>query len=219
MRWWRLEREQVVKKVRRRDRGRQWLREKKRVEGPSSEGEVASQGVQSEGDEAEVGEEGIGFQSLFKESDSEAASMVTVESGSEEECAMESEVEGRPVKRMAEEGIELERMVKGKKIRAEVRERWDLMRNISDSEESGSSPRYQVTSPNRVPYFSEMKSPPDEPPSGDLRRGAGRKKKCKDQIAIDCTLDRTEWFSQASGARLNRDKCDLKLYGQWTETE
>ncbi|KAJ8366205.1 hypothetical protein SKAU_G00150360 [Synaphobranchus kaupii] len=41
----------------------------------------------------------------------------------------------------------------------------------------------------------------------------------RDQKAIDCTLDRTEWFSRASGARLNRDKCDLKLYGQWTETE
>ncbi|KAJ8366201.1 hypothetical protein SKAU_G00150320 [Synaphobranchus kaupii] len=142
-----------------------------------SEGEVASQSFQLEGDEAEVGEEGIDFQSLFKESDSEAASMVTVESGSEEECAMEREVEGGPVKRMAEDGIDSARTVKGKKSRAGVRERWDLMGNISDSEESGSSPRYQADSPNRVPFVSEISSPPDEPPFGGLRRGAGRKKK------------------------------------------
>ncbi|KAJ8366206.1 hypothetical protein SKAU_G00150370 [Synaphobranchus kaupii] len=38
-------------------------------------------------------------------------------------------------------------------------------------------------------------------------------------VGLDAPVEMTEWFSRASGARLNRDKCDLKLYGQWTETE
>ena len=42
---------------------------------------------------------------------------------------------------------------------------------------------------------------------------------CTDRPSIDRTVNRTEWFGRASGARLNKDKCDLKLYGRWTEME
>ena len=42
---------------------------------------------------------------------------------------------------------------------------------------------------------------------------------CTDAPSLDRTVDRTVWFGEASGARLNADKCDLKLYGRWTPTE
>ncbi|KAJ8362401.1 hypothetical protein AAFF_G00375910 [Aldrovandia affinis] len=42
---------------------------------------------------------------------------------------------------------------------------------------------------------------------------------CTDATAVGRVLDRTEWFGRASGARLNRDKTTLMVYGRWTETD
>ncbi|KAJ8398706.1 hypothetical protein AAFF_G00419030 [Aldrovandia affinis] len=42
---------------------------------------------------------------------------------------------------------------------------------------------------------------------------------CTDATSVGRVLDRTEWFGRASGARLNRDKTTLKVYGRWTETD
>ncbi|KAJ8355174.1 hypothetical protein AAFF_G00088890 [Aldrovandia affinis] len=42
---------------------------------------------------------------------------------------------------------------------------------------------------------------------------------CTDATSVGRVLDRTEWFGWASGARLNRDKTTLKVYGRWTETD
>ena len=38
-------------------------------------------------------------------------------------------------------------------------------------------------------------------------------------VLINRVLERTEWFGEASGAKLNRKKTVLKLYGQWGELE
>lgn len=42
---------------------------------------------------------------------------------------------------------------------------------------------------------------------------------CTDLLSVNRTLDLTEWFGQASGARLNRNKTQAQFYGPWTETE
>ncbi|KAJ8349184.1 hypothetical protein AAFF_G00183420, partial [Aldrovandia affinis] len=42
---------------------------------------------------------------------------------------------------------------------------------------------------------------------------------CTDSTSVGRVLDRTEWFGRASGARLNRDKTTLMVYGRWTETD
>ncbi|KAJ8361956.1 hypothetical protein AAFF_G00409110 [Aldrovandia affinis] len=42
---------------------------------------------------------------------------------------------------------------------------------------------------------------------------------CTDVTSVGRVLDRTEWFGRVSGARLNRDKTTLMVYGRWTETD
>ena len=42
---------------------------------------------------------------------------------------------------------------------------------------------------------------------------------CTDRTTVDRTVDMTEWFGRASGARPNRDKCNLMTYGPWTEAD
>ena len=42
---------------------------------------------------------------------------------------------------------------------------------------------------------------------------------CTDSLSINRTLDLTDWFGQASGSKLNRDKTQAQFYGQWTTTE
>ncbi|XP_035258048.1 uncharacterized protein LOC118219178 [Anguilla anguilla] len=40
-----------------------------------------------------------------------------------------------------------------------------------------------------------------------------------DAVSVARVLDLTEFFGQASGARLNKDKTVLKVYGEWTQRE
>ncbi|KAG5830188.1 hypothetical protein ANANG_G00307420 [Anguilla anguilla] len=42
---------------------------------------------------------------------------------------------------------------------------------------------------------------------------------CSDRVSVARVLDRTEWFGQASGAKLNREKTVLKVFGNWSEVE
>lgn len=42
---------------------------------------------------------------------------------------------------------------------------------------------------------------------------------CTDLLSVNRTLDLTDWFGQASGSRLNRDKTQAQFYGPWTQTE
>lgn len=42
---------------------------------------------------------------------------------------------------------------------------------------------------------------------------------CTDLLSVNRTLDLTDWYGRASGARLNRDKTQAKFYGPWTATE
>ena len=62
----------------------------------------------------------------------------------------------------------------------------------------------------------------------EIPGGGGREARCilymddvtvltVDRGSIDRVLERTEWFGEASGAKLNRKKTVLKLYGQWGE--
>ena len=42
---------------------------------------------------------------------------------------------------------------------------------------------------------------------------------CTDLLSVNRTMDLTDWYGRASGARLNRDKTQAKFYGPWTVTE
>ena len=42
---------------------------------------------------------------------------------------------------------------------------------------------------------------------------------CTDLLSVDRTLDRTDWFGLASGAKLNRDKTEGRLFGPWGGTD
>lgn len=104
-------------------------------------------------------------------SDSEAASMVTVDSGGEKE------VEVGPLKRGADdEDGELERAIGGKKWKIERKKEGDWLRLLSDSEDSGVSPVYCEESPNQTPYVSDPLQNSENVLEGDLG-GSGDCKK------------------------------------------
>ena len=42
---------------------------------------------------------------------------------------------------------------------------------------------------------------------------------CTDLLSVNRTLDLTDWFGQASGSKLNREKTQAQFYGPWTATE
>lgn len=42
---------------------------------------------------------------------------------------------------------------------------------------------------------------------------------CTDLLSVNRTLDLTDWYGKASGAKLNREKSKAQFYGPWTETE
>lgn len=42
---------------------------------------------------------------------------------------------------------------------------------------------------------------------------------CTDLLSVNRTLDLTDFFGQASGSKLNRDKTQAQFYGPWTATE
>uniref|UniRef100_A0A8C7IU91 Reverse transcriptase domain-containing protein n=1 Tax=Oncorhynchus kisutch TaxID=8019 RepID=A0A8C7IU91_ONCKI len=42
---------------------------------------------------------------------------------------------------------------------------------------------------------------------------------CTDLLSVDRTLDRTDWYGRASGARLNRDKTEAQFFGPWADPD
>ncbi|XP_055788960.1 uncharacterized protein LOC129861847 [Salvelinus fontinalis] len=42
---------------------------------------------------------------------------------------------------------------------------------------------------------------------------------CTDLLSVDRTLDRTDWYGRASGARLNRDKTEAQFFGLWADPD
>ena len=90
------------------------------------------------------------------DSESEAESMVTVGCESEEKQVKEKEkAKGGSAKRTADNG-RAESAAGGKKQRPGVRERWNLMGPLSDSEGAAESPEYGDSSPNDFPFESPL---------------------------------------------------------------
>ncbi len=42
---------------------------------------------------------------------------------------------------------------------------------------------------------------------------------CRDVLSIKRTMDLTDLFGKASGARLNKDKTQAQFYGSWKPSE
>ncbi|XP_061119290.1 tol-Pal system protein TolA-like [Conger conger] len=102
------------------------------------------------------------------DSDSEAGSMVTVESEEEMEAA-----QAGVMKRLADEVVGPEKESGVKKGRVSFRERWGLLAGESDSEPTASSPVFPQLSPNEWPYLGVDPPTTGGAPGGEEAEPAG----------------------------------------------